>query len=119
MSFIESYRLHHEDSGELLGIVARDSTGWLTQTVFGYTIARTDDQTSAEKLLASEGARYLQGVWQYLDPDEREWFPCVIIKAHETQVVVNRTNELGFQEPASFKQVVLENPSETNLIKSQ
>ncbi len=119
MTFVEKIPHHHEDSGELLGFVVRDTTGWQAQTVFGYTIARAESGADATNILDNQGVEFLAGVWQYLDKDDREWHSCVILKAYENQITVNRTNAMGYLEPDDFKQVVIEDPSEINLVKSQ
>lgn len=108
---------YREDDGELLGRIARDKTSWLVQTIFGYTIARTDSREEAERILLERGLSSLLGTWQYLDPDEKEWFPCIIQEAYEKKVVIARTNEYGIQDPDTYKHVILLNPSEDNLMK--
>lgn len=106
-----------DEDSSILGYVARDTTGWIAQTVFGYTIARTPDQHAAEKVLIDRGKTYLEGVWQYLDKDDRNWYPCVIQEAHEHKVVVIRTNEIGYQTPEDYKHVTILNPTDEVLIK--
>lgn len=108
-----------EDDGELLGFVVHDSSGWQAQTVFGYTISRAATQAAAVAILDEQGEEFLKGVWQYLDSDDRDWRPCIIKKAYEHQVILNRTNVMGYQDVDTFKRVILDDPSETNFVKSQ
>jgi hypothetical protein len=110
--------MYSEDDDSFLGFIINDGTTWQAVTIFGYLIARTSSLKDAEMVLREEGPTYLKGLWQYFDTDDQDWFPCVIKKAHERMVVLNRTNGLGFQDPEDYKQVVIENPSEINLIKS-
>lgn len=108
----------HEDSHETLGFILQDTAGWDAQTVFGYSISRAENREAAERIVQENGSEYLKGVWQYFDEDDRQWHACVIKKAYEHQVTVVRTNEMGYQEPDDYKTVIIEDPSETNLIKS-
>lgn len=110
--------LHREEDDEFLGFVAQDVTGWQAQTIFGYPIARVETKQDAESTLREKGLSYLTGVWHYFDTDDRAWFPCVIIEAYENRVAVDRTNELGYLDPDDRKRVVIEYPSEDNLVKS-
>lgn len=107
----------YRDDDELVGIIARDETSWLAQTIFGYTIARTASRKDAEDTLLENCLSSLRGTWQYFDADEKEWFPCVIQEASEKKVVLARTNEYGIQDPDTYKHVVLMNPTEENLVK--
>jgi hypothetical protein len=107
-----------DDDDKFLGFVVRDGTGWRALTIFGYLIAHTATSEAAEAVLREVGATYLKGIWQYYDTDDNDWFYCVIKKAYEQSVVVNRTNALGYQDPEDYKQVEIEMPTETNLIKS-
>lgn len=109
---------YSNDDDALLGFIASDSTGWQALTIFDYLIARASSREEAEELMQDLGPTYLKGIWQYYDEDDRDWFYCVIKKAFEQYVTVNRTNALGYQDPEDYKQVVIENPSEINLIKS-
>jgi len=109
---------YDEDTREFLGFIVEDSDSWQVQTIFGYLIARTDTQKEAERTLYGVGLTYLKGVWQYYDKEDKDWFPCVIKKAYEHQVIVNRTNTLGFQDEDNFKQVVIDDPTESDLVKS-
>lgn len=111
--------LYREEDNVLLGVLASDTSGWQAQTVFGYTIARTETRDAAVAILEERGPDYLKGVWQYFDTDDQDWHPCTIKQAHEQQVTVVRTNALGYQEPDTYKYVVIEHPDETRLIKSQ
>lgn len=117
MVVLKKEQFFREDDGELVGVVARDKTSWLAQTIFGYTIARTDSRSDAEKILLEKGLSSLLGMWQYFDPDEKDWFPCVIQEVYEVKVVIARTNEYGIEEPDAYKHVTLMNPSEENLVK--
>ena len=112
------YPINHEDDNELLGFVANDSAGWQAQTVFGYPLARTDNQAAAEHIVREQGRDALKGVWQYLDPDDQSWHPCVIKDANEFQATVIRTNVLGFIEIDDGKLVIIKSPSELNLQKT-
>ena len=117
MNSTESEPFYHEERDELIGKIAKDNTSWIAQTIFGYTLGRTDTRKQAEAILYERGLSSLMGTWQYLDPDEKEWFPCVIQEAYETKVAVVRTNEYGIQDPDTYKYVVLLHPSEENLAK--
>ena len=108
----------HQDTGDLLGYVSAAQTGWLATTIFGYTIARTSTEQEAEKVVRSEGQRFLQGQWRYFDSDEYDWYPCVIKEAYESRVTVIRTNELGYQDAKHYKLFVVQSPSEETLMKS-
>ena len=112
------YPINNPDDYELLGFVAQDTAGWQAQTVFGYPLTRTDDRTKAENIVREQGLSSLKGVWQYLDEDDQTWHPCVIKDANELQVIVIRTNALGFIEMDDGKLVIIKNPSEMNLQKT-
>lgn len=107
-----------DDTDEFLGFIVEGLTSWQVETIFGYTIALVGSRKEAEFTLYQEGTEYLKGIWQYYDKDDQDWFPCVIKKAYEQQVIVNRTNNLGFQDKDDYKQVIIDDPSENNLIKS-
>lgn len=109
----------YRDDGELLGYVSEAASGWVAQTIFGYTIERTSDEASAERVVREYGLSYLMGVWQYYDKDDRDWFPCVLKEVQESQVSVIRTNVMGYQDPDDYKLVVLVCPTEQNLTKMQ
>ncbi|MDB5176964.1 MAG: hypothetical protein JWN75_632 [Candidatus Saccharibacteria bacterium] len=109
---------YDEDTNEFLGFIVSDGTNWQVQTIFGYLIARTNTRIEAERTLYQEGSTYLKGIWQYYDKDDKDWFPCVIKKAFEHQVIVNRTNTLGFQDEDNSKQVIIEDPTDSDLVKS-
>ncbi len=117
MVLLKKEPFYREDDGEQLGIIAQDKTSWLAQTIFGYTIARTDSRKDAEHILLEKGLSSLMGTWQYFDPDEKEWFSCVIKEAYENKVVIARTNEYGIQDPDTYKHVILMNPTEEDLVK--
>jgi len=110
--------LFQEDTRELLGFILHDAAGWEAQTIFGYSISRAKSKSEAEKIVHESGSEYLKGVWHYLDKDDEQWYPCVIKKAYEHQVTVARTNEMGYQDPSDYKLVTIDDPAETNLIKS-
>lgn len=112
---IPYYRI---DDNELLGYLVDDGSSWQALTIFGYQITRTETRKQAENTLLEKGLSFLLGVWQYYDEDDHDWFPCVIKEAYEQKVIVNRTTEFGYQDPDDYKQVVLEYPTESNLIKS-
>ncbi len=107
-----------KDDQELLGYIVHDSVGWQAQTIFGYPISHTETHDEAEKVLRKHGLGYLGGIWQYYDEDDRSWSPCVIKQAYEQRVIVNRTNELGYQDPDDYKQVIIDKPTENTLVKS-
>lgn len=107
-----------EDDGELLGFVANDATGWTAQTIFGYVFARAKDRVSVETTVREQGLSMLLGVWQYYDIDDRKWYPCLLKEVFEKRVIVVRANEMGYEDPDTYKRVVIINPNETNLIKS-
>ena len=109
---------YDEDSSEFLGFIVSDGDSWQVQTIFGYLITRTGTQKEAERTLYQVGSTYLKGIWQYYDKEDKDWFPCVIKKAFEHQVVVNRTNTLGYQDEDNFKQVIIEEPTDSDLVKS-
>ena len=112
------YPFYREDDNERLGFIVDDGLSWQALTIFGAQISRTETRKEAEDILKDKGLSYLLGTWQYFDKDDRDWFPCVIKEAYEHKVIVNRTNTLGYQDPDDYKQVVLENPTENDLIKS-
>jgi hypothetical protein len=109
---------YDEDTGEFLGFILSDGPTWQVQTIFGYLIGRTDTHKDAQRMLYEMGSTYLKGVWQYYDEDDKDWFPCIIKKAYEQQVIVNRTNTLGFQDKDNPKQVIIDDPTDSNLVKS-
>lgn len=106
------------DDDSFLGFVIHEGTTWRAVTIFGYLISRASTQKDAEEILQDQGPNYLKGLWHYYDKDDKDWFPCVIKKAFEQRVIVNRTNNLGYQDPEDYKQVVIEDPTENDLIKS-
>lgn len=110
--------LYRKDDNEFLGYITKDAVSWEAQTIFGYTIAKTETEEEATKLLQEKGMSFLTGVWQYYDKDDSDWFPCVIKEASENQVIVIRTNYMGYQDPDDFKFVTIKHPSENTLIKS-
>ena len=107
-----------EDDNELLGFIAHDGTSYQALTIFGAQISRSATRVEAENILRDRGLTYLMGIWQYYDKEDKDWFPCVIKEAYEHKVIVNRTTELGFQDPDDYKQVLLEDPTENDLVKA-
>jgi len=118
MAFENRTPLYHDDDHELLGFIAEENNSWVAQTVFGYTIERTDSKKDAERALHQQGRKFLKGVWQYFDKDDQEWFSCVIKEANEHRVTVVRTDSMGTQDPHSYKVAILLNPTENTLVKS-
>lgn len=110
--------IHREDDKELLGFVAQSAASWEAQTIFGYTISRTTDQASAERIVREQGLDFLQGLWQYYDKDDHKWHTCILKEAYEHQVTVMRTSPLGYPDPDDYKIVTIKAPDETNLAKS-
>jgi hypothetical protein len=110
--------VHSIDDDSFIGFIIDDGTTFQAVTIFGYLISRTTSRKEAEDLLQEKGPTYLKGVWQYYDKDDHEWFDCVIKRAYEKRVIVNKTNALGYQDPEDYKQVVIENPTENDLIKT-
>lgn len=118
MATHEKTPIYHEETDDILGYVTHDGVSFLATTIFGYVISRTSTAQEAESILRDQGATYLEGVWQYYDKSDRDWFPCVIYKAYEQKVIVNRTTELGYVDPEVYKQVIIENPTENTLVKA-
>ena len=118
MTPIQKIPIHREDDGELLGFAVQDGVSWQAQTLFGYPIARADSREAAEAILQEKGLIFLMGVWQYLDKDDENWHPCILKEAYEHQVTVIRTTVMGYQDPDDYKIVTIDDPTETNLVKS-
>jgi hypothetical protein len=118
MAMNEKTPVYHEETDDILGYVTHDGVSFVATTIFGYVISRTPTVAEAEAVLREQGAHYLEGVWQYFDKSERDWFPCVIYKAYDQKVIVNRTTELGYVDPEVYKQVILENPTDNTLVKT-
>jgi len=118
MPLKEKEPFFREDDNELLGFIAHDGTSYQALTIFGAQISRSATRRDAETILKQSGPTYLSGIWHYYDTDDKDWFPCVIKQAFEHKVIVNRTNQLGYQDPDDYKQVVLEDPTENELVKS-
>ena len=110
--------LYHEENNEFIGYLVQETTGWLAQTIFGYTIARTTSREDAEAIIREKGLTYLTGIWQYYDKDDHDWFPCVLKEANEHRVTVIRTNVLGYQDPDDYKFYTIDDPTEEKLVKS-
>ena len=118
MTRLRKLPLHRISDKELLGYIVQDGTGWQAQTVFGYTIERTEDRASAERILREQGMSVLMGVWQYFDRDEQSWHACVLKEVQEHQVTVMRTNAMGYQDPDDYKKVTLERPTDSDLVRA-
>ena len=114
----ERIPINRPDDGELLGYVAYGSGSWQAQTVFGYTFARSSDREQIEQTVRDQGLQVLKSTWQYLDPDDGQWHPCVLKDVAPQQVTVIRTNAMGYQDPETVKHVVIRHPDDTKLIKS-
>ncbi len=110
--------INREDDGELLGFIKQSHGGWSAQTIFGYVFARADNRAAVEEAVRSQGLSILQGLWQYFDKKDKHWHPCVLKETYENRVIVIRTNEMGYQEPDTYKLVTIIDPSETNLVKA-
>ncbi|MBH1980853.1 hypothetical protein I8H83_01405 [Candidatus Saccharibacteria bacterium] len=111
-------RVRDIDSGESLGFVVHDGASWEAQTIFGYEISRVTTKKEAEEVLRCEGLGYSRGVWQYYDKSDDAWYSCVLREIHENRVVVIRTNALGYEESALYRRVVIDHPTEVNLVKT-
>lgn len=109
--------IFREDDGELLGFIGKDHASWKAMTIFGYVLARVEDEASAESIVRSDGQSSLKGMWQYKDSDG-EWYPCILKQAYENRVVVVRTNELGFEDQNQYKLVTLKHPTDDVLLKA-
>ena len=118
MSSLKKIPIHREDDGELLGLIVQDGANWKAQTIFGYTLARTDTQNEAEMVVREQGLSSLMGTWQYFDTDDEQWYPCILKEANEHKVTVIRTNYMGHQDPDDYKLVTINDPDETKLIKA-
>ncbi len=110
--------IYDKENKEFIGYVVKDANSWLAATIFGYVIERLETSEAAEQVIHEQGRTYLKGMWQYLDPDDRDWHPCIIKDANEQLVTVIRTNALGYQTPEDYKLVVLKKPNDNILIKS-
>ena len=107
-----------EDDGEMLGCIEQSRKDWTAQTIFGYVFARSDKRDAVEEAVRSQGLIILQGLWQYFDKDDNEWYPCILKEVYENKVTVIRTTPLGYQDPDDYKIVTLADPTETVLIKA-
>lgn len=110
--------INRADDGELLGFIAQRRGSWEALTVFGYVIARVEEQSKADDVVRTQGLLALTGVWQYFDSEDNQWHPCIIKEAAPLSVTVIRTNEMGYQDANKYKLVVLKKPDETMLIKA-
>ena len=106
------------DDGELIGYVSQETSSWTAMTIFGYIMARAESEEAATSVVRSEGPRYVDGVWRYYDKTDKDWFSCTIKEAYEHKVVVRRTNDLGYEDLASYKLVTLNDPDESSLQKA-
>lgn len=109
--------LYHDETHELLGVIAEENNSWVAQTIFGYTIERTTSRKAAETILRERGLTYVTGVWHYFDKQEKDWFPCILKDISEHRVTVVRTDTMGFQDPHNYKPVIILNPTEDTLAK--
>ena len=114
MQISKSEQIYNEDD-ELLGVISQESSGWAARTIFGYVIARTTSKMDAETVLKEQGTSCLKSIWQYYDKDQQDWFTCRLKEIYENRVVIVRTNELGFEDGAHYKRVILKHPTEANL----
>ena len=112
----ERIPINRLDDGELLGFVVQGAGGWQAQTVFGYTFARSADRNQVEQVVHEQGLTVLKGTWQYLDPDDGQWHPCILKDISPQQVTVIRTNAMGYQDPETTKLVTIKHPDETTLV---
>lgn len=110
--------INRSDDGELLGLIRQVPGGWESRTIFGYVFARSSSREDAEQIVREQGLRVLKDLWHYLDPDEADWFPCILQVVTPDQVTVIRTNAMGYQEPARYKRVEIKRPDDTRLIKA-
>lgn len=110
--------INRENDGELLGFAVQSGSGWQAETVFGYVFARSSSQSEIEDAVRMQGSRVIQGLWQYLDPDDKEWYPCVLSKVAPLEVTVVRTNDMGLYDQDTIKFVTLRQPNDTMLVKA-
>lgn len=110
--------IHHKETNELLGYVTNKDGAWVAQTVFGYPINRLQTEREAKATVREQGLTFLMGVWRYYDKQSRDWHACVLQEVSEHRVTVIRTNEMGYQDPDSYKRITLQNPDESTLVKS-
>lgn len=106
------------DDGELIGYVSQEASSWAAMTTFGYVMARAESEEAAASVVKTEGPRYIDGVWRYYDKSDKDWFSCTIKEAYEHKVVVRRTNDLGYEDPATYRLVTLQDPDESSLQKA-
>jgi hypothetical protein len=107
-----------QDDGELLGHIEKEASGWSAQTIFGYVFARSHSQKAVEEAVRSQGLTILQGLWSYYDRQDKAWYPCILKEAFPNKVIVIRTNALGYEDSADYKLVTIDNPQETDLVKT-
>jgi len=117
MIYSEKTPFYREDDNEFLGFLVKDSTGWQAQTIFGHPIARAESRHATEAVLLERGLGFLMGVWQYFDTDDQDWFPCILKEVFEKRVTVIRTNAMGYQDPDDYKLVIINEPTESTLVK--
>jgi len=106
------------ENGELVGFVSRIAGSWAAMTIFGYTITRVETEEEASDIVRTDGLTFLQGLWQYYDESDKQWYPCTLKEVYENKVVLTRTNDMGYEDPNGYKRVTLRHPSEANLQKS-
>lgn len=109
--------LYDIDSGEQLGFVSEANGSWVAETIFNYTVARTDTKEAAERTLMQNGKSYLGGVWEYVDASGN-WHHCKLKEVFPDRVVVIRTDQRGVERPGLYKQLTIKSPDETTLTKS-
>jgi hypothetical protein len=110
--------LYHEDDHAFLGFLVKDTAGWVALTIFGYTMVRTATKEEAENFIHQHGREFLSGIWQYYDAGDNDWYSCTIKDANQHLVTIIRTNALGLQDRETYKQVILKDPTDEQLIKS-
>src|SRR6476620_1348843 len=94
------------DSGEIMGYVTKEPSGWASATIFGHVFSRSLTRSEAEQSVRDNIKSLLQGLWRYFDADDSEWYSCRLAEIYENRVVVHRTDELGFENSNSFKRVI-------------
>lgn len=114
---LERIPVLNAEDGTMYGFVAKQANGWVALLRFGYPIARTATRDEAENVLRNESGVILNGVWQYYDKDDKDWFPCILKKIQDHKVTVARVNDMGYTDVMDDKRVELIHPDETVLIK--
>jgi hypothetical protein len=106
----------HQDSGEIIGYVRQDKSGWSGSTVFKYVLGRADTMEDAMRIVTEHAYRSGTATWQYFDTDDNAWHSCIMKEVYEDRVVVLRTNDMGYHSHALYKIITIENPDDTKLI---